>query len=107
TPLSGVVVEFLKTARRLRGDNRYRVHLDLGYDIKADKNAFFRPYRDEAALLPDWVVLDRVAGLEDVPGYDRAFVERVLTGVVQNDDPGLLEQVGRIAADIADRIEET
>ncbi|WP_306749698.1 glycosyltransferase [Saccharothrix yanglingensis] len=107
TPLSGVVVEFLKTARRLRGGNRYRVHLDLGYDIKADKNAFFRPYRDEAALLPDWVVLDRVAGLEDVPGYDRAFVERVLTEVVQNDDPALLEQVGRIAADIADRIEET
>jgi glycosyltransferase involved in cell wall biosynthesis/GT2 family glycosyltransferase len=106
TPLSGVVVEFLKTARRLarRG---YRVHLDLGYDIKADKDAFFRPYSDEAALLPDWVALDRVDGLDQVPGYDRGFVERVLAEAVQRDEPELLPEVDRLAAELARRIEDT
>ncbi|HEV7626526.1 MAG TPA: hypothetical protein VGO89_08515, partial [Streptomyces sp.] len=54
TPISGVVVEFVKTARVFR-EQGYRVHLDLGYDVKADKNSFFRSYQDEAAVLPGWV----------------------------------------------------
>jgi hypothetical protein len=35
------------------------VPLDLRYDIKADKHAFFQPYQDESALVPDWVHLLR------------------------------------------------
>ncbi|WP_410594882.1 glycosyltransferase [Amycolatopsis sp. lyj-23] len=106
TPLSGVVVEFLKTARRF-ADRGHRVHLDLGYDIKADKGAFFRPYRDEARLLPEWITLDRVAGTETVRGYDREFVERVLTEVVQGGDDALRPEVDRIAGELADRIVAT
>ncbi|GGO99522.1 glycosyltransferase [Wenjunlia tyrosinilytica] len=85
TPLSGVVVEFIKVAKIFHSRG-YRVHLDLGYDIKADKNSFFRPYTDEAALLPDWVRLDRVEGIDTVPGYDAAVVEAVLREVVQQGD---------------------
>jgi glycosyltransferase involved in cell wall biosynthesis len=107
TPLSGVVVEFIKTARTF-SDRGYRVHLDLGYDIKADKGAFFRPYRDESRLLPDWVTLDRVAGVGSISGYDQGFVARVLAEVVQRDaGADLLPEVDRIAGELADRIERT
>ncbi|WP_410613672.1 glycosyltransferase [Amycolatopsis sp. lyj-109] len=106
TPLSGVVVEFLKTAHRFAARG-HRVHLDLGYDIKADKGAFFRPYRDEAELLPAWVTLDRVAGVEEIRGYDREFVEAVLTGIVQAGADTLRPEVDRIASELADRIVAT
>jgi glycosyltransferase involved in cell wall biosynthesis len=81
TPISGVVVEFVKTARHF-ADRGHAVLLDLGYDIKADKFAFFRPYRDERELLPEWVRLARVDGLDEVAGYDRDFVAGVLDEVV-------------------------
>ena len=45
TAMSGVVVEFIKIARTF-ADRGYRVHLDLGYDIKADKGRFFQPYKE-------------------------------------------------------------
>ncbi|WP_240521481.1 glycosyltransferase [Amycolatopsis vastitatis] len=106
TPLSGVVVEFLKTARRFAARG-HRVHLDLGYDIKADKGAFFRPYRDEAQLLPGWVTLDRVAGVEEVRGYDREFVDRVLTRMVQAGDDALRPEIDRVAGELATRIVAT
>ncbi|MER6796690.1 glycosyltransferase [Amycolatopsis mediterranei] len=106
TPLSGVVVEFLKTAHRFAARG-HRVHLDLGYDIKADKGAFFRPYRDEARLLPDWVTLDRVEGVERIRGYDREFVERVLSEVVQGGDDALRPEIDRVAGELADRIVAT
>lgn len=104
TALSGVVVEFLKTARRFAG---HRVHLDLGYDIRPDKGAFFRPYRDEAGLLPEWVTLDRVEGVDGIRGYDREFVERVLREVVQNEDDTLRPEIDRIAGELAERIVAT
>ncbi|RSM41204.1 glycosyltransferase [Amycolatopsis balhimycina DSM 5908] len=106
TPLSGVVVEFLKTARRFAARG-HRVHLDLGYDIKADKGAFFRPYRDEAQLLPGWVTLDRVEGVEDIRGYDREFVDRVLTRMVQAGDDTLRPEIDRVAGELATRIVAT
>ncbi|MFD8494326.1 glycosyltransferase [Amycolatopsis sp. NPDC059657] len=81
-PISGLVVEFVKTARLFR-DRGVRVRLDLGYDIKADKNAFFRPYTDESAHLPGWVRLDRVDGVERLDGYTADFVTEILQGVVQ------------------------
>ncbi|MEV7042915.1 glycosyltransferase [Amycolatopsis sp. NPDC051061] len=104
TPLSGVVVEFLKTARRFAG---HRVHLDLGYDIKADKGAFFRRYRDEAGLLPGWVTLDRVEGVDGIRGYDRDFVERTLREVVQHGDETLRPEIDRIASELAGKIVAT
>ncbi|MET0136416.1 MAG: glycosyltransferase [Kibdelosporangium sp.] len=86
TPISGVVVEFVKTAGYF-AERGHRVLLDLGYDIKADKDLFFRPYRDEGALLPDWVQLARVDGIENVQGYDRRFVADVLRDVVSRGEP--------------------
>jgi glycosyltransferase involved in cell wall biosynthesis len=102
-PLSGVVVEFLKVADTFR-DLGFRVHLDLGYDIKADKNRFFRPYDGhEAALLPPWVHLDRVGGLGDVDGYDAAFARDVLRDVATDGDR-LLPRVRALSEVLAQRI---
>jgi glycosyltransferase involved in cell wall biosynthesis len=107
TPISGVVVEFVKTARAFR-EQGYRVHLDLGYDVKADKNAFFRPYRDEAALLPGWVRLDRIEGIGEVPGYGPGFVSDVLREYVQEGaGEHLLPLVEAAAEAISERIVET
>lgn len=106
TPLSGVVVEFVKTARVFR-DRGYEVYLDLGYDIKADKNRFFIPYRDEARLLPDWVRLGRVASLDTLPGYDAAFVAAVRADVVAAGRTALLPAVERLAGLLRDRIVAT
>ncbi|SCK23941.1 Glycosyl transferase family 2 [Streptomyces sp. WMMB 714] len=104
TPISGVVVEFVKTARAFR-EQGYRVHLDLGYDVKADKNAFFRPYRDEAALLPGWVRLDRIEGIGEVPGYGPEFVSEVLREYVQHGaGEHLLPLVEAAAEAISERI---
>jgi len=102
TPISGLVVEFVKTASVFR-DRGHRVHLDLGYDIKADKNAFFRPYRQEHSALPDWVRLDRpsLAGIE---GYHGEFVAEVLREVVGAGRPALLPRVEALASVVADRI---
>lgn len=97
TPVSGVVVEFVKTAR-LFARRGHAVLLDLGYDIKADKHAFFRPYRDERAMVPPWVRLTRVPGLAEVPGYDEDFVAGVLAEVVgRGRGERLLGEVERIA----------
>src|SRR4051812_12941310 len=89
TPISGVVVEFVKTAQ-LFAERGHDVYLDLGYDIKSDKGAFFRPYGDEATLLPDWLRLGRIAGVEEIDGYDRDFVATVLRDVVGRGDGALL-----------------
>lgn len=107
TPISGVVVEFVKTAR-LFADRGHEVFLDLGYDIKSDKGAFFRPYGDEGTLLPDWVRLGRIDGVENVAGYDRDFVATVLRDVVgRGDGAHLLPGVARIAAELAGLIVAT
>jgi glycosyltransferase involved in cell wall biosynthesis len=100
-PVSGVVVEFVKTAR-LFADRGHEVFLDLGYDIKSDKGDFFRPYQDEGTLLPGWVRLARVDGVERVDGYGRDFVAAVLDEVVGRGEGGhLLPDVARIAAELA------
>lgn len=100
TAMSGVVVEFVKTAEPF-AERGYRIHLDLGYDIKADKGPFFRPCADER--LPGWITLDRVEGLDRIDGYDREFVTCTLRAVQRNEVP----DVGDIANQIASRIEET
>ncbi|WP_202425774.1 glycosyltransferase [Streptomyces sp. HUCO-GS316] len=103
TPLSGLVVEFLKTAR-LFHDRGYEVHLDLGYDIKADKGRFFVPYRDEARLLPSWVRLSRIHGLDTVDGYDASLVTEVLQEVVEKGELRLMPEVERIADALCERV---
>ncbi|TQK42747.1 glycosyl transferase family 1 [Streptomyces sp. SLBN-118] len=106
TPISGLVVEFVKAARVFR-DQGCRVHLDLGYDIKADKGLFFKPYRDEAALLPDWVRLGRINGIDEIPGYDQSFVSTVMREYIQ-DGAGeqLLPRIDAVAEALGRRIEE-
>ncbi|MET0235681.1 MAG: glycosyltransferase [Kibdelosporangium sp.] len=101
TPISGVVVEFVKTAGHFV-EQGHRVLLDLGYDIKADKDLFFRPYRDEGELLPDWVRLVRVDGIEHVDGYDQQFVDHVLRDVVRSGEPE--PAIERIAQRISELI---
>lgn len=102
--VSGVVIEFIKLARIFR-DYGYRIHLDLGYDIKADKNKFFRPYTNEADVLPSWVCLDRIDGLDRLEGYDQEFVCRVLRDVVQEHAPERsLPRVEALSTALARRI---
>jgi glycosyltransferase involved in cell wall biosynthesis len=106
-PLSGVIVEFLKVADAFR-EHGFSVHLDLGYDIKADKNSFFKPYGPEAASLPSWVHLDRVDGLREVAGYDDAFVRDVLEAIAREPVPRqLLERVDVLSRELTERIVRT
>jgi glycosyltransferase involved in cell wall biosynthesis len=107
TPISGLVVEFVKTAKSFR-DRGYRIYLDLGYDIKAGKNSFFKPYSDEGRLLPDWVHLRRVAGVDEIVGYDDPFVSDVLHEVVQQDGgEHLLPRIDAIVDELKTRIVDT
>jgi glycosyltransferase involved in cell wall biosynthesis len=103
TPLSGVVVEFVKTARIFHSRG-YEVHLDLGYDIKPDKHRFFDPYEHESSLLPDWVHLARVGGLARVPLYDADFVESVRRDLIQDGDESVLPRVERVTAGVREAI---
>jgi GT2 family glycosyltransferase len=104
TAVSGVVVEFIKLAAIFR-DYGWRIHLDLGYDIKEDKPNFCRPYGDETAVLPDWICLDRIDGMDRMNGYDKEFVRQVLHDIVQEHDPQrMLPQVDALSAELAGRI---
>jgi len=75
--ISGIIMEFIKLARCYyrRG---YKIFLDLGYDIKPDKQRFLRPYGDEAAVLPYWIQPTRSANLESLAGYNRDCIEQTL-----------------------------
>ncbi|AXB47290.1 glycosyltransferase [Amycolatopsis albispora] len=104
TPISGLVVEFVKTARHFH-QRGIRVHLDLGYDIKADKNAFFRPYTDEADLLPEWIALDRIEAVQGIEGYSPELVSTVLAEVIgRGDDSRLRSVMNSLTATLRDRI---
>jgi glycosyltransferase involved in cell wall biosynthesis len=102
TPISGVVVEFVKAAR-VFADRGHEVFLDLGYDVKADKGAFFRPYDDESSVLPGWVRLARVDGVAELSGYDAGFVTEVLREVVGQDAGAHLRgAVERLATELSE-----
>jgi len=104
TVVSGVVSEFIKLASVFR-DWGYRIHLDLGYDIKVDKGHFLQPYKREARLLPDWICLDRVDGLESLKGYDEEFVRQVLHDIAQGHSPHRsLSRVQAVSAALARQI---
>ncbi|SDG47602.1 Glycosyl transferases group 1 [Lentzea fradiae] len=100
TAMSGVVVEFIKIAKSFAGRG-FGVHLDLGYDIKADKGRFFQPYQQER--VPDWVTLDRVDGLRDIAGYDQEFVAATLEDVRHDRVP----DTGHVVERLADAIVRT
>ena len=66
------------------------------------------PTHDEAALLPDWVQLDRIDGIDEVPGYDQQLVAAVLREYVQGGaGEHLLPRVNAAAEAIGERIVET
>ncbi len=102
--VSGVVSEFIKLASVFR-EWGYRIHLDLGYDIKVDKGHLFQPYTHEADLFPSWISLDRIDELESLAGYDEEFVRQVLHDVVQEHAPQrTLPRVRAISAVLARQI---
>ena len=78
--VSGVVTEFTKLAHLFHAHGA-QVYLDLGYDIKADKQNFFVPYTREQELVPPWVQLDRLEGLREVEGYSAQFVQHWFDGI--------------------------
>jgi len=73
-PLSGITVEFLKIAN-IFNNHGYKIYLDLGYDIKADKNNFFHRYtQTDRLFFPEWITLTRIEGLDKIAGYNQVFV---------------------------------
>ncbi len=102
--VSGVVSEFIKLASVFR-EWGYRIHLDLGYDIKVDKGHLFQSYKHEADLFPSWISLDRIDELKSLAGYDEEFVRQVLLDEVQERAPGRsLPRVRAISAALARQI---
>jgi glycosyltransferase involved in cell wall biosynthesis len=102
--LSGVVVEFLKAARIFRNSG-YRIHLDLGYEIKADKGPFFAPHDDR---LPGWV--NRIRTLpEPFDRYSNELVAGSLNYMTQPfaAEPEQEETLARYAREIAGRLVRT
>lgn len=104
--ISGIMMEFIKLARCYHSRG-YKIFLDLGYDIKPDKQRFLRPYGDEVAVLPCWIQLTRSANLESLAGYNRDFIEKTLRqGFGRNSEgggDGSADAAG-IIAEIASRI---
>lgn len=103
-PLSGLVVEFLKVARVFRNSG-YRVHLDLGYEIKSDKGPFFAPHEDG---LPDWV--NRIRTLpEPFDRYSNELVAGSLKYMAQPfaPEPEQEEAMARHSREIAGRLVRT
>ncbi len=100
TAMSGVVVEFIKIAKSFAGRG-FGVHLDLGYDIKADKGRFFQPYQHEH--VPEWITLDRVDGISDITGYDQEFVASTLEAVRRDQ----VVDADRIVSELAGAIVRT
>jgi glycosyltransferase involved in cell wall biosynthesis len=103
-PLSGVIVEFLKVARVFRNSG-YRIHLDLGYEIKSDKGRFFAPHADG---LPDWV--NRIRILPEPFGrYSNELVAGSLSYMAGGGEaePGQEAALARYAREIAGRLVRT
>jgi glycosyltransferase involved in cell wall biosynthesis len=103
-PLSGVVIEFLKVARIFRNSG-YRIHLDLGYEIKSDKGQFFAQHDD---ALPDWVNPIRILQ-EPFDQYANALVAGTLSYMAQPlaAEPDQEELMARYAREIATRLVRT
>lgn len=104
--MSGITVEFIKVAHVFH-QNGYQIFFDLGYEIKADKENFFKPYSsDDHRYFPDWMRLIRVQGLQNIAGYHQDFVCDFFqkTFSTSADNPSVDE---RIVGEIADCILNT
>jgi len=95
----------LKKAARIFRDSGYRIHLDLGYEIKSDKGRFFAPHEDG---LPDWV--HRIRTLPEPFGqYSNELVAGSLRDLAQPQaaEPDPEEAVAHYAREIANRLVRT
>ncbi|MBN2531979.1 MAG: glycosyltransferase [Spirochaetales bacterium] len=106
-PVSGLIVEFCKIARIFFNAN-YEIYLDLGYETKADKENFFKPYLDETRYIPSWINLIKISGLDHIEGYNQEFVSGVLQDVISSRtkkiNPALRENILRITREISECI---
>ena len=105
--ISGITTEFIKLAHcyHRRG---YKIFLDLGYDIKPDKQRFLRPHDNEVAVLPYWIQLTRSANLESLASYNRDFIQKTLwQGFGSNNGENGSADVARVIAEITRRIVRT
>jgi hypothetical protein len=98
--LSGIIVEFLKIAE-LFHHNDYAIYLDLGYEIKSDKNNLFRPYSDENKLLPSWINLVKTL-TSPFYNYSATLVEEILYVITQQ--PEKIEKYRQTIEDYSDYI---
>lgn len=107
-PMSGLLVESFKLLSLLQ-EKGYMIYLDLGYDIKPDKNNFFKEYTNEAQLIPYGISLERIRGLEKIEGYNQKFVESVLERIVckEENDTEAFQKINEIAEQIKEKILET
>lgn len=101
-PMSGVIVEFLKVAEVFHR-NKYRIYLDLGYEIKADKNNFFKPYTDEPAIFPSWLKLCKIIE-KPFTHYSAALVNDIARAVIQNN--GNIDNYKSLIARLSSNIAE-
>lgn len=78
--VSGVIVELFKLAKIFHTDYNCDVYLDLGYDIKPDKNKFLSREEDRSIpyFKPPWLKMDELTGLSNAPHYNASFIQDVL-----------------------------
>jgi glycosyltransferase involved in cell wall biosynthesis len=107
--LSGITMEFAKLARYFRLEG-YEIFLDLGYDIKTDKESFLQPYAEEISALPAWIQIDRLVDSNKIGGYGREFLQCVAQGELGLSRIGgsdLARDASRMVVDIANQIVAT
>lgn len=101
--ISGVTAEYIKLTRYFQKSG-YKIYLDLGYDIKADKGNFFIPYTQEIEYLPDWINLERLSSLSKIPEYNPSLVEKLLSAICQDSDLAYNSQDWRLVEEISESI---
>ena len=107
--ISGITMEFVKLAHCYHSRG-YKIFLDLGYDIKPDKQRFLRPYGDEVTVLPCWIQPTRSANLESLASYNRDVIQKTLRrgfGWRSKGGGNGSASVTRVIAEIANRIVRT
>lgn len=73
-PISGLIVEFYKLAQILHHLD-WEISLDLGYEIRVEKNNFGKPY-PRKRYTPLWINLVR-APLLDIDGYTPQAIDKI------------------------------
>lgn len=99
--LSGLTVEFIKIAKIFKNKG-FNIFFELGYDIKSDKNNFFKKYSYENNLFPPWIEIVRLENLHKICGYHQEFVDEVLNTLIPssistNENSDVLDKVETIS----------